>query len=122
MAKKSAPARDFGLCKFIYKRVDGKGKTIECPRTPAALVNGLEKFSGPKGPADDLRQSFWIGYLSLKAQNMLDKFDMDLPADASDEERCEWLMGHYSQAVYAMDDDGNVIEDDDFEPDPTSMS
>lgn len=123
MPKRSAPARDFGLCKFVFKRVNGEGEPIECPRTPSALVGGLEKFSGGiKGPGDELRQAFWIGYLSLKAQDMLGDLGMEFPDNASDEERCDWLMDHYSQAIYALDDDGNVIDDEDSEPDPTSTN
>lgn len=121
MPKKSAPARDFSLCKFVFKRVDGDGDPIECPRTPSALVSGLEKYPTSGGPATSLKQAFWIGYLSLKAQDKLSEFE-GLPDNASDDERCNWLMDHYSQAIYALDDEGNEIDDEDFEPDPTSMN
>lgn len=120
MPKKSAPSRKFDLCKFVYKRVDGTGDTIECPRTPAGIVDGAEKYPEANDDATVLRRGYWTGYISLKSQNKLGEFE-GLPESATDEERCEWIMDNYTTILVPLDDDGNIY-DEDLEPDPTKMN
>ena len=106
--------RDFGLVRYEFKRVDGKGKVLVAHQTPSALVRAARDDSLTPFEAAAL-----MAYYSAQAAGILDQMKADLPTGGPDVDRALALLDAYQFREVPLDDDGNPVADGGAEPDPT---
>lgn len=113
-----AQSRDFGLVKYEFKRVNGKGRRFIAWQTPAAFVNATRNED-----LNPFEAGAVTAYLSAQAAGIVGQMNVDLPADGSDLDRAMALLDAYTFREIPTDDDGNELKPDEpSEPDPTAPS
>ena len=97
-------SRDFGLVRYEFKRVDGKGKVFEAWQTPSAFVNATRN--------DDLNPfeaAAVTAYLSAEAAGIVRQMKVDVPPDGGDLDRALAFFNAYTFHEVPLDDDGNPV-------------
>lgn len=108
-------SRDFGLVKYEFKRVNGKGRTFVAYQTPSAMVRAT--MADQDNP---LEQGALLAYYSAQAAGIFGQMKVDMPPEASDMDRALALFDAYNFRLVPLDDEGRELSADDAgEPDPT---
>ena len=111
-------SRDFGLVKYQFKKVDGKGRVFTAFQTPSALVRASRVDTSNPFEAGAL-----LAYYSAQAAGIVGQMRVDMPEDGSELDRALALLDAYQFKEIPIDDDGNeVAPDEGGDPDPTAPS
>lgn len=110
-------SRDFGLLRYDFKRVDGKGEAFHAFQTPSSYVRAVRHDE-----LNPFETGALMAYYAVRAAGILGDMGVDVSHCKSDLDKALKLFDSYQFHEVPLDDDGNELEreGDGGEPDPTS--
>lgn len=109
-------SRDFGLARYEFKQVNGKGRTFVAFQTPSSLVRATQYET-----TNGIAAGILLPYYAAQAAGILGQMKVELPVDGTDLDRALALFDAYQFREVPIDDDGNELPSDEGgEPDPTA--